>query len=577
MPLAPFLALTLFLPAVIVIGNFIIATLTPITWSPEDDMSLIDPVWRLVQGQHFGTDFHDPRGFGLFHMAAMLWRLLGPQYYVLRAAVDLFAFVIILCGCVVATRRLHRTAGLAALFCITVAFAASGPSNNGLHDFGMALTYNRLIMSGLAVVFVQSFANDSDFQRERDYIDLFTAAFLLNILFLVKISGLVLGIAIVAGGFIVRGRLTRGVDFSLILLFLAIMVAIDFVITGTSLFPVIQDYRLAAEARIGSYSVLDALYFASRWPILRVVALMALYAVSKPGREGSGNLWCCFFIVAFYWACQVLLNMSNWGPWRSLIYLAPAAVVAVVTWTDTSDSGAFWNHLWSRFYPRRLHEIPAREVIPLLILALVVAPEVLASFRAVKLDYSILSGTVEPTAVTANKGITFETYGAGLSGFVLSVNRAVQAIEGLSASRETIVNLDYTNPFPALFLAPSPKGVSVFWDFGYNVPIGYKPSRQEVIGDACLVTEPKNPVYPSAPTSKRLIAAVQSHLASAFTLVYQDELWKIWKHNGGCDATDRASPIAAEKQSGITGGPGRQEPAGFAKRISSRPSPAAAL
>jgi hypothetical protein len=546
MPLEPFLALILFLPAVIIIGNFVIATLTPITWSPDDDMSLIDPVWRLVQGQHFGTDFHDPRGFGLFHMAAMLWRLLGPQYYVLRAAVDLFAFVIILCGCVVATRRLHPKAALAALFCITVAFTASGPSNNGSHDFGMALTYNRLITAGFAVLFVQSFAKDSDFQRDRDYIDLFTAAFLLNILFLVKISGLVLGLAIVAGGLIVRVRLTRGlVDFLLILLFLAIMVAIDFVITGTSLFPVIHDYRLAAQARIGSYSVLDALYFASRWPILWVVALMALYAVSQPDREGSGNLWCCFFIIAFYWACQVLLNMSNWGPSRSLIHLAPAAIVAVVTWTDTSGSGAFWDHLCSRFYPRRLREIPAREVIPLLILALVLAPEALASFRAVKLDYSISSGTVKPTAMTASKGIRFEIYGAGLSGFVFSVTRAVQA--GLGASRETIVNLDSTNPFPSLFLAPSPKGVSVFWDFGYNVPFGYEPSWQEVIGDACLVTEPKYP-WPSPPNSKRLIAAVQSHLVSAFNLVYQDELWKIWKHSGGCDATDGAGPIAAEKQ-----------------------------
>jgi hypothetical protein len=551
MPIVPFLALTLFLPVVIVIGNFIIATLTPITWSPEDDMMFIDPVWRLVQGQHFGTDFHFPFGFGPFQTAAMLWRQLGPHYYVLRAAVDLFALVIVLCGCVVATRRLRHAAGLAGLFCVTVAFAASGPSNYGYpHDFGIALTHDRLLMSGLAVLFMQSFANDSDFQRERDYVDLFTAAFLLNILFLVKISGLVIGLAIVAGGLIVRGRLTRGLfDFSLILLFLAIMVAIDFVITGNSVFPIIQDYRLAAQARTGSYSFLDALYFASRWPILGVVALVALYAVSQPGREGGGNLWRCFFIIAFYWACQVVLNMSNWGPWLSLIYLAPAAIVAVVTWTDTSASGPFWDHLWPRFRPRRLHEISARELIPLLILTLVFAPEALASVRAVKLDYSVLSGTVKPIAVTANKGITFEILQrTGVSGFALSINRAVQAIKGLDASRETIVNLDFANPFPALFLAPSPKGVEVYWDFGNDVPIGYKPSWQEVIGDACLVTEPKNPWPPppaAAHFSEPLIAAVQSHLASAFTLVYQDELWKIWKHSGGCDATVGAGPVLA--------------------------------
>ena len=40
------------------------------------------------------------------------------------------------------------------------------------------------------------------------------------------------------------------------------------------------------------------------------------------------------------------------------------------------------------------------------------------------------------------------------------------------------------NPFPALFLAPAPKGVSVYWDFSRNfsnVPIGYRPSWQEIM------------------------------------------------------------------------------------------------
>ena len=108
----PFLALTLFLPVAIVIGNFVIAILTPITWAPEDDMTLIDPVWRLVQGQHHGTDFHDPIGFGFLQVAAVAWRLLGPHYYVLRAATDLFALVIVLCGSIVAIRRLRNVEAL---------------------------------------------------------------------------------------------------------------------------------------------------------------------------------------------------------------------------------------------------------------------------------------------------------------------------------------------------------------------------------------------------------------------------------------------------------------------------------
>jgi len=34
-----------------------------------------------------------------------------------------------------------------------------------------------------------------------------------------------------------------------------------------------------------------------------------------------------------------------------------------------------------------------------------------------------------------------------------------------------------------------------------------------------------------------LINAVEPHLAIAFTLIYEDDWWKIWKHNGGCGAT----------------------------------------
>ena len=124
---------------------------------------------------------------------------------------------------------------------------------------------------------MQSFANHSDFRQDHVYLDLCLAAFLLNILFLVKISGLIVGLAIVAGGLIVRGRLARGlVDCFLILLFLAALVTIDFVITGTNLSAVIQEDQLAAQARAEGSSVFDALWFASRPPVFGVAALMAL-------------------------------------------------------------------------------------------------------------------------------------------------------------------------------------------------------------------------------------------------------------------------------------------------------------
>ena len=187
----------------------------------------------------------------------------------------------------------------------------------------------------------------------------------------------------------------------------------------------------------------------------------------------------------------------------------------------------------------------------MLIVALVLAPEALASLRAVKLDYSISSGVIKPIAVTANRGITFEVLPKNeyrLAGLALSLNRAIQAIEGLGASGDTIANLDFMNPFPALFLAPAPKGVWVDWDFtrrSRSVPTDTT-SWQEVIGDACIVTEPKRPwVRPTANYSEPLVDVVKPHLASAFTLAYEDDLWRIWKNRDGCGATGGATPILA--------------------------------
>lgn len=540
MPLASFLAWTLFLPVAIVVVNFVTGALTPISLWPEDDLMFTDQVWRYVQGQHPGTDFHTPLGFGPFELAAILWRMLGPHYYVLRASADLFALVIIFCSCLVAIRQLRRTPGLAALFCITAAFEASGPSVYGWTKyFGMSLFYDRLLMSAFLVLFVQSFTNDLDSRRELDSVDHLTAAFLLNLLFLVKISGLVLGLGIIAAGRIVRGRarLLRGLgDISLVSLFFAAMLAIDFVITGNSFSPVIHEYGLAAQSRAGSFSILDALHFDSFFPVFGVVLLLVVYAVSRPGNDNGGGLWRCLFIIAVFWVCQVALNLSN-SSVAALLYLAPAAAVALVTWTDTPETAVFWEDAWKRFDPRRLNEISVRKVIPLVVVTLVALPEALSLLRALKLDYLVSSGTTKTITVTANKGIAFEVLPGytGVPGFLPAINRAVQAIESLDAGRDAIANVDFVNPFPALFLSPSPKGVSVFWDFGVNVPVKYRPAWQEVIGDACIVTEPRQNV------SEPLIDAVRPRLASAFTLVYQDDMWKIWKSKSGCDATATSS------------------------------------
>jgi hypothetical protein len=184
---------------------------------------------------------------------------------------------------------------------------------------------------------------------------------------------------------------------------------------------------------------------------------------------------------------------------------------------------------------------------------MVLVPEAMGAVRAVKLDYLISLGTTKSITITANKGIALEILeNSSASSLVPYINRAIHAIEGLGASRATIANLDFMDPFPALFLAPAPKGVQVMWAFDYTrvVPVGYSPSWQEIIGDACVVTQPKHSPIPPAIFSEPLIAAAEPHLATAFTPEYEDELWKIWKHRGGCGATGGQVESRLDKSGG---------------------------
>jgi hypothetical protein len=541
---APFLALTLLFPTAILVLNFVIGVLTPITAGPDDEMTMIDPVWRLVQGQHLGLDFYDPRGFGQFQLAALLWHLLGPHYYVMRLSADLMALVIVLCSAMVAVRQLRDRAGLAALFCTTVAFVASGPSLYGENQyFGLTVVYDRLMVAALLVLFLQSFANDWHIRSDRGLTDYFVSGILLNLLFLTKISGLAIGLATIVAGSLMRGPFRRSfVSIALTLLFFSVLLTIDFVLTETSLSGLIQEYRLAAQGRVGAISVggfQGALWFARRLPVLGVVAAMTLYAVSRPIREPDKNdpLWRCLCIIAFYWVCQVVLNISN-GSAADLVSLAPAAGVAIVTWTETGEAGAFWNRAWTRLRLRGLDQISARQALPLLICAIVIAPEALAAVRAVELDAAVASGTAKTVTISADRGIALKILTDSYAGEAVPyLDSGIRAINTLGAAHEKIANLDSNNPFPALFLAPDPKAIWVWWDFTphTNVPVGYKPSWQEVIGDACIVTEPKkSPTRPMKYFAGPLIEAAAPHLASAFTVVYEDAIWKIWKRNGGC-------------------------------------------
>jgi hypothetical protein len=524
------------LSAIIITANFLIGIVAPTSYDIEDEIGYLDTLWRVVLGQRVGIDYHNPMGFGPYQLGALLWHWLGPHYYVMRLAVTLFNLSIAFCGCIVAARTLARRVDLALLFCVTLAFQVSEPTIFGNHILlGMASFYNRQIVAALAVLFLLTFSGGSTLSRCENALEIVLAAFLLNVLFLIKISGLVVGLMILLAGCLSPGRAVhRLLNLCAALLLFGAITAIEFKITGLELLPVIQDYENAAHARL-THSFMDlvrGVVFSG--PLLSSLALLVLFAVSRRPGEPPLDFRYIGLTIGTYAASQDALNMTN--NWDRSMWLAPAAVTSLagcIGVKPTAQQAGGSESWWRSFARSGLAEISARDAIPLLIFVLVLVPTIMASIIGTTVGALVSLGIRTPYVVTAGKGVSFRSWlNVGRYRHGPQVNNAVAAIASLNLGHEAIANLDFVNHFPVLFLAPPPKGIQVWWDFGFNVPRAAKLEWQDVIGDACVVTIPAQPDVPEI--TVRLAEIVRQKLATDFKIVYQGEFWSIYRRTKDC-------------------------------------------
>jgi hypothetical protein len=520
------------LSAIIIIANCLIGIFARVSGETADDITFLDVLWRVVTGQRVGIDFHYPLGIGPYQLGALLWSWLGPHFYVMRLAITLINLSIAVFSCVVAERTLARRSNLALLFCATVAFQVSAPTVYGspLTLIGISEFYNRHIIAALAVLFLQTFGGGPTSSKRESAIEAAIAGCLLNILFMIKISGFLLGLMILFAGCLLQGRTAhRILSLCAAMLAFAAITAIEFKATGLELTPLIQEYELAAHARL-AYPLKDLVKGVMAWPFSVSVALLILFAVSQRPGELRPHLRCIVLIIGVYAACQFALNITSDG--APSMWLAPAAIASLAVRMNTKPialQGGGLESWWRRFTPSLLAEISARQAIPLLIFVLVLLPEIMSSIVGVTIG-ALVSLGIDPKApyvITAGKGISFVARGK-----TRSYNGVVTAISSLNLGNEAIANLDLANPFPVLFLAPPPKGIQVFWHFGVNIPRDALLDWQDVIGDACVVTIPTDPWVMDS--TVRLVDIVRLKLATDFKLVYQDALWSIYQETRGC-------------------------------------------
>jgi hypothetical protein len=524
---------TFFLSAAIIGVNLLINLTSPVTEFPYDDFVLIDGIWRTVQGQHAGADYYDPVGFWLSHIGAAWWRVVGPDRSVLALTSATFSIIIMLCASFVLANRLWFLPRYCLLIGAVLAFEASAPSVYGWSVFmtGMAGYYNRLSVAALAVLFLQFFTG----QRKRSHSGLMvecgTAAILLNILFLVKISAFILGIGIITTSTLaLRPRSFPSTAKMLMVLFLllTVVVAADLVIAGTNPVDFLHTYQTAAATKLSPVSGNSIERILKSWSLVVSVVLLVIYARRPPAIPRGASVT----VIGAYAVIQLCLNVSNTQP--ETIFLAPACALALLSWRPPSEperSDQASRRHWLRKSPMA--------VLPAVMCLLVLVPQMVSSFFAIALAVSVASGFEAPIYISAGKGISVPVVGAfGDAGradeFAVNVNRGVAALQQLSVNNERIAALDYTNPFPALFGLPSPKGVPIVWALGNDQPYDSVLQARELVGDACIVMRPLRPTQVVKDSTELVIAAAKPILATSFNLVGDDDYWKIYRRKDGC-------------------------------------------
>jgi hypothetical protein len=524
---AGFLTASLFLCTIIITVNFAIGTIAPTTAGIDDEIWLIDIVWRTVQGQRVGIHYHDPLGFGLSQIGAVLWRSLGPHYFddVLRLTQTAVGLTIAWCGCLVSSRAFNQERLLAYVFCIALSLvvSSSSPASDGW-TIGMAMYFNHLIEGALAVLFLQMFVAKPDTSRGIDTYEVLIAAFLLNVLFLVKISGALIGLGIVFAGCLFPRPIKEGLKSVVVILLLFVaMLGLDFVATGLEVTPVLREYALAAQARATFLSPYFVALALGSWISLGSITGLVIFALSRRSTDCSLGLWRIGLIVGTYTVTLIAFQLTS-SSIPSLIMATAAAMVLTKSHKGSNAGAVFaWNtDGWRRrFDPAALKRISVIDSIPYVISGLVILPQIKASAIAFAAGMLVSFGLYTPIILSAGTGLSWSAVPSS-DDYVASVNDGVRALRSLEATKQKIITLDFPNPFPALFQAPSPIGIRT-WAYEF------KPNATEVLGDSCVVMLPLRSSMPS--TTTLFVDVTRNILANQFHLIYQDEYWSIYRRN----------------------------------------------
>jgi hypothetical protein len=169
----------------------------------------------------------------------------------------------------------------------------------------------------------------------------------------------------------------------------------------------------------------------------------------------------------------------------------------------------------------------------------VLVPQALSSAVGAALVGATTSGLKTPIAISSGNGLSLPVLGGFGDAdravkFAVSVKRGIEALRDLKLAHQAIATIDYTNPFPSLLGMPSPKGVPIVWALGYMEQPSMLSQPEKLFGDACIVMLALQPTEVVEGNAELIASAAKPILSADFTVVREDEYWKIYQRQNGC-------------------------------------------
>jgi hypothetical protein len=498
----------------------------------RDFMFVLDSLWRMRAGQVPHLDFPSAIGQAFYWPYALIGGVTGGTMFdVLRANLLVGGFALAL-SAMVLPRRLAPVPYVLAAAIVLLTATTGRSADAGVFFYDYLAPYNRWGWSFAIVATLIVALPERRRSRVGGVLDALCLGTALFLMFLLKVSffGPMLVLAVVA---MALRFLRPGVFVGAVATGLAMTALVELFFGNLGAY--LADIRMAAAVNVDSgravrwgrvaLSLLQSGLFG-----VAALAVIAARAPLRPARAWIATWWRPVLLLVAILVAAAAIHAQNHPRWEVAM---PA--IAVLVAAELAGQGASAGPLRGQGSRGRLIValIVAATVLPLpLIDAAAIAAHNLEARMATACAAPALRGT-PLDALLFPRGALLSDPGAHSGGSRCGEQlahtpaeapstelaeqrrlfRLVAALRHRVRAGEMILSLDFSNPYPFVFRAPSPRGSMAWWDYGRTYSDRHHPAPEALVGQADYVIRvdyavPAPPVTPGAANRLREMLGV---------------------------------------------------------------------